>query len=242
MPACKNDASRKYKGDEPSPKGLGWCAHTETAGATRKGKDGRKWTVALDKNGTKSWKVANKASAKAEESPIKLQVPPLVKGAPPMTLTKSITFSDGKSLSWGIGSHEPQLYDHETGDFSPMTRAHWDAVMSPRDIVLRLDRGDPLPYIDVDVKGPATIGKVVLAMHKFYSTKLSSADYKVLETQLWRWSPDDDGTPTTLTSLKKRVRTYGDSKGDHTALSGFDGGLMARFNPFSNVYRPYWDS
>jgi hypothetical protein len=248
MPACKNDASRKYKGDEPSPKGLGWCAHAETAGATRKGKDGRKWTVALDKNGTKSWKVstakATKPAKGAEKSKTKLMVPPLVKGAAPMTLTKSMTFSDGKSLSWGIGSqgHQPQLYDHESNDFSPMTRAHWDAVMSPRDIVLRLDRGDPLPDIDVKVSGPATIGKVLLAMHKFYSTKLSASDYQVLETQLWRWSPDDDGTPTTLASLKKRVRTYGDSKGDHTALSGFNGGLMARFNPFSNVYRPYWDS
>ena len=29
MPICKNDPSRKYKGTEPSPKGLGWCAHAD---------------------------------------------------------------------------------------------------------------------------------------------------------------------------------------------------------------------
>lgn len=249
MPACKNDPARKYKGDEPSPKGLGYCAHAETAGKTRKGKDGRKWIVALDKNGTRSWKPTGPATEqqskpKRAAKTSGLKIPPLVKGAAPVTLTKSITFSDGTVLSWGIAGGQPQLYD-DTGDefeFKSMTRAHWDAVMSPRDIVLRLDRGGPLPEIDVPIKGPATIGKVLLAMDKFYSTKLSEADYKVLETQLERWSPDDDGTPTTLASFKKRVRTYGDSKGDHTALSGFDGGFMARFNPFSNVYKPYWDS
>jgi hypothetical protein len=29
MPACKNDPTKKYKGDEPSPKGVGHCAHAE---------------------------------------------------------------------------------------------------------------------------------------------------------------------------------------------------------------------
>ena len=29
MPKCKNDPKRTYKGTEPSPKGLGHCAHTE---------------------------------------------------------------------------------------------------------------------------------------------------------------------------------------------------------------------
>ena len=244
MPACKNDAARKYKGDEPSPKGIGYCAHAETAGTTRKGKDGRQWTVALDKNGTKSWKVAAKATPTSKnvrtKSSTNLKVPPIVKGTAPLTLTKSKMFSDGKVLSWGIGS-QPELYD-ESYEYTPMTRAHWDAVMSPRDIVLRLDRGSPLPDVDVAVEGPATIGKVLSAMHKFYATKLSAADYAVLETDIDSWSPDDDGTPTTLASLKKRLLTYGDSKGDHTALSGFNGGLMARFNPFSNVYTPSWDS
>ena len=29
MNKCKNDLTRSYKGTEPSPKGLGWCAHCE---------------------------------------------------------------------------------------------------------------------------------------------------------------------------------------------------------------------
>ena len=45
MPLCKNDPKRKYKGDEPSPKGLGWCAHGEKEGKVRKGLDGNKWVV-----------------------------------------------------------------------------------------------------------------------------------------------------------------------------------------------------
>ena len=62
MPACKNDPTKKYKGDEPSPKGLGHCAHAEKVGTTKKGLDGRKWTVQTNKNGTKSWKPRPKTS------------------------------------------------------------------------------------------------------------------------------------------------------------------------------------
>ena len=55
MPLCKNDPKRKYKGDEPSPKGLGWCAHGEKEGNVRKGLDGNKWIVKKVKNGSKRW-------------------------------------------------------------------------------------------------------------------------------------------------------------------------------------------
>ena len=40
MPICKNDPSKSYKGDEPSPKGLGYCAHAEKTGESRIGSDG----------------------------------------------------------------------------------------------------------------------------------------------------------------------------------------------------------
>jgi hypothetical protein len=70
MPKCKNDPTKKYKGDEPSPKGLGHCAHAEAIGTTKKGLDGRKWTVQTDKNGTKSWKpVPKHRSAPAVKKP-----------------------------------------------------------------------------------------------------------------------------------------------------------------------------
>lgn len=36
---CKNNPKKMYKGTEPSPKGLGYCAHSEKIGKIRKGKD-----------------------------------------------------------------------------------------------------------------------------------------------------------------------------------------------------------
>jgi len=55
MPKCKNDPSRSYKGDEPSPKGLGYCAHAEKEGKIMEGKDGNKWIIKKLENGSKRW-------------------------------------------------------------------------------------------------------------------------------------------------------------------------------------------
>lgn len=55
MPLCKNDPKRKYKGNEPSPKGLGWCAHAEKEGKVRKGRDNNKWIVKKVGNGSLRW-------------------------------------------------------------------------------------------------------------------------------------------------------------------------------------------
>ena len=49
MPKCKNDKTRSYKGNEPSPKGLGYCAHAEDLNKKRKGKDGNIWIVSETK-------------------------------------------------------------------------------------------------------------------------------------------------------------------------------------------------
>jgi hypothetical protein len=48
MPNCKNNSKKTYKGDEPSPKGLGFCASVEKEGKEMKGKDGNMW---VKKNG-----------------------------------------------------------------------------------------------------------------------------------------------------------------------------------------------
>jgi len=45
MPHCINDLKKTYKGDEPSPKGLGYCAHAEPIGKILIGKDGNIWQV-----------------------------------------------------------------------------------------------------------------------------------------------------------------------------------------------------
>lgn len=55
MPRCKNDQSKSYKGDEPSPKGLGYCAHAEKEGYRKKGKDGNIWEVKIVSSGSKRW-------------------------------------------------------------------------------------------------------------------------------------------------------------------------------------------
>jgi hypothetical protein len=45
MPNCRNDPSRRYSGVEPSPKGLGWCAHAEKVHKKRMGRNGKPWVV-----------------------------------------------------------------------------------------------------------------------------------------------------------------------------------------------------
>ena len=55
MPKCKNNLNKSYKGTEPSPKGLGWCAGSMTEGDTHKGLDKNMWIVKKIKNGNKRW-------------------------------------------------------------------------------------------------------------------------------------------------------------------------------------------
>ena len=55
MYICKNDPKKFYKGNEPSPKGLGYCAHAESIGKARKGKDGNIWKVETTSKGIKRW-------------------------------------------------------------------------------------------------------------------------------------------------------------------------------------------
>ena len=55
MPICKNDPKKSYKGTEPSPKGLGFCAHAEKLGSTKKGLDGNQWKIESTAQGVKRW-------------------------------------------------------------------------------------------------------------------------------------------------------------------------------------------
>ena len=72
MPVCKNDPKRTYKGTEPSPKGLGYCAHSEKLDKVRKGKDGNTWIVSQTKSGTKRWIKFKKETIKKESKKIKI--------------------------------------------------------------------------------------------------------------------------------------------------------------------------
>ena len=59
MPNCKNDVKTKYIGTEPSPKGLGYCAHAEKINTIKKGKDGNNWIIVETKNNIKRWNKIN---------------------------------------------------------------------------------------------------------------------------------------------------------------------------------------
>ncbi len=63
MPACIKNKTKSYKGKEPSPKGLGFCAHCEKVGTIKKGNDGNKWIVVKAKN-AKRWIRYNKKNNK----------------------------------------------------------------------------------------------------------------------------------------------------------------------------------
>jgi len=67
MPICKNNPKKSYKGTEPSPKGLGYCAHSEKLGITKKGLDGNIWKIESTAKGVKRWvKQISKSSSKSE--------------------------------------------------------------------------------------------------------------------------------------------------------------------------------
>lgn len=55
MPKCINDTTKSYKGDELSPKGLGYCASAEVSGKIMTGKDSKKYIVKEISNGQKRW-------------------------------------------------------------------------------------------------------------------------------------------------------------------------------------------
>jgi len=67
MPKCKNDKTRNYIGDEPSPKGLGICAHAEKVGTIKEGLNKKLWIVIEQSNSIKKWilyKLPNKLDEK----------------------------------------------------------------------------------------------------------------------------------------------------------------------------------
>jgi hypothetical protein len=55
MPKCKNDKNKSYIGNEPSPKGLGYCAHAEIIGKRCQGFDKNIWEVKETSTGVKRW-------------------------------------------------------------------------------------------------------------------------------------------------------------------------------------------
>ena len=67
---------------EPSPKGLGYCAHAEKLGSTKKGLDGNQWKIESTAQGVKRWvKQSSKSSSSKKyfiDHPSVVNIPYLV--------------------------------------------------------------------------------------------------------------------------------------------------------------------
>jgi len=68
MPKCKNSSTGTYKGTEPSPKGLGYCARGEKLRKKKKGLDGNMWEVKKTKNGIDRWVKITKTKKSVKKS------------------------------------------------------------------------------------------------------------------------------------------------------------------------------
>ena len=75
MPKCKNDPSRSYKGIEPSPKGLGYCAHAEKLQSKKKGKDGNIWIVKAVKKSKRWFKFSKEVVSKKKTNKLYVVAP-----------------------------------------------------------------------------------------------------------------------------------------------------------------------
>jgi hypothetical protein len=71
-----------YTGKEPSPKGLGYCAHLRAAGTRMRGLDGNMWIIKVDKNGRRSWKKSTTVTfaprKQISKRPTKKRSPPII--------------------------------------------------------------------------------------------------------------------------------------------------------------------
>ena len=71
MPECIKNTKKKYKGTEPSPKGLGYCAAEEKVNTRKKGRDNNYWIIKETKTGVKRWV---KQKAKTPKNATKLPI------------------------------------------------------------------------------------------------------------------------------------------------------------------------
>ena len=160
------------------------------------------------------------------------------------TLTfDGITFSDGTYASWSIGKRPRLQLSNSHEKTMPLT--HLAAVLEPsHEVVIRLDTSGSLPDRDVKIRAPVTAKKLFDAMATFYARRITLSDYAHMESrdELRKWNgsmyPD-------WQTFKRKVRRYGDLKGDFIAYSGLvrvDGFFGRIFGSGPAVYSPLWSS
>lgn len=88
--------SCNFKGNEPSPKGLGKCAHLQIEGMIMKGKDGKKWIVKRRSNNSLYWSKYD--ASPANLSPIAKRRKRRIIIAEPRTYSKANKFVQQKPI------------------------------------------------------------------------------------------------------------------------------------------------
>jgi hypothetical protein len=54
---CIGEPNKRFRGNEPSPKGVGYCAGNRQIGEIRIGRDNRLWIVKVTSNGSRRWQL-----------------------------------------------------------------------------------------------------------------------------------------------------------------------------------------
>ena len=104
-----------YKGTEPSPKGMGICAHLKSVNDMVEGRDGNMWIVAMDKIGRKAWKKAPKPAARPPKPAVAPRPPkPAASPRPP----KPAASAQRSPKSTGIAK-QPMLADKYDAKMDP---------------------------------------------------------------------------------------------------------------------------
>lgn len=106
-----------YNGAEPSPKGLGKCAHESAVGDMEKGRDGNIWVVDADRNGRLFWKRARKTAAPERITTKKKRVSMLREGLRP--LKKAGGMHEARAVVNALLKSETLQAHYEEGDPSP---------------------------------------------------------------------------------------------------------------------------
>lgn len=215
MLECKNDPTRKYKGDEPSPKGLGWCAHAEKAGQRRAGRDKKTWTVTVDSNGRKAWRKGVKPAPRADS---------VQKARKPAKNSRSIvtyslednSFSDGTLLTWQCHPDmAPSVVDQSVG---PLPYASYkDITASDVDVELLVDSDGLALYTGtggghkIFVRGPFTVDDLFRALREHYRVPVGADEYDHLEG-LFGHQTKDRRVSWSMKKIRSKIKTRGQTR------------------------------
>ena len=153
MPLCKNDPKRKYKGDEPSPKGLGWCAHGEKEGKVRKGLDGNKWVVKKVSSGSLRW---------VKDNTKKITIKKLKK----ISKNHAIKHKNDLKYKW--------IKTKQTNDFNFNTYLSVNAKFNKLDTIIELknkNKNYTLSYFSVNMYDNEAKGYIPVKLHKILKNK-----------------------------------------------------------------------